>query len=64
MKTEGLLFAGCAFFFAVVDIVYWTLSHDPTGTTALALAVGPRLPRGLLLVRYRSPHGYAARRPP
>jgi hypothetical protein len=40
MKTEGLLFAGCAFFFAVVDAVYWTLSHDPTGTTALALAVG------------------------
>src|SRR5664279_16904 len=40
MKTEGLLFAGCAFFFAAVDAVYWTLSHDPTGTTALALAVG------------------------
>ena len=39
MKTEGLLFAGCAVFFAVVDIVYWSLSHDPTGTTALALAV-------------------------
>ena len=40
MKTEGLLFAGCAVFFAIVDIVYWTLSRDPTGTTALALAVG------------------------
>jgi hypothetical protein len=40
MKTEGLLFAGCAVFFAAVDAVYWVLSRDPTGTTALALAVG------------------------
>lgn len=40
MKTEGLLFAGCAVFFAGTDVVYWFLSHDPTGTTALALAVG------------------------
>jgi hypothetical protein len=40
MKVEGLLFAGCAAFFAGVDAVYWSLSHDPTGTTALALAVG------------------------
>ncbi len=40
MKTEGLLFAGCAAFFAIIDIVYWYTSHDPTGTTALALAVG------------------------
>ena len=40
MKIEGLLFAGCAVFFAIIDAVYWYLSHDPTGTTALALAVG------------------------
>jgi hypothetical protein len=40
MKAEGLMFAGIAIFFAVVDVVYWFLSHDPTGTTALALAVG------------------------
>jgi hypothetical protein len=39
MKVEGLLFAGVAAFFAVVDVVYWYTSHDPTGTTALALAV-------------------------
>lgn len=39
MKVEGLLFAGVAIFFAGVDIVYWYTSHDPTGTTALALAV-------------------------
>jgi hypothetical protein len=39
MKTEGLLFAGVAAFFAAVDVVYWYTSHDPTGTTALALAV-------------------------
>ncbi|HEX7104981.1 MAG TPA: cytochrome c oxidase subunit 4 [Acidothermaceae bacterium] len=39
MKVEGLLFAGVAIFFAGIDIVYWYTSHDPTGTTALALAV-------------------------
>jgi hypothetical protein len=40
MKVEGLLLLGCALFFAVSDIIYWAFSHDPTGTTALALAVG------------------------
>ncbi|MGO9077826.1 MAG: cytochrome c oxidase subunit 4 [Streptosporangiaceae bacterium] len=40
MKVEGYLFLGCAVFFAMTDLVYWNLSHDPTGTTALALAVG------------------------
>jgi len=39
MKVEGLLFTGVAVFFAVIDVVYWYTSHDPTGTTALALAV-------------------------
>ena len=39
MKVEGLLFAGVAIFFAGVDVVYWYTSHDPTGTTALSLAV-------------------------
>ncbi len=40
MKIEGSLFIGCAVFFGCVDIVYWYFSKDPTGTTALALAVG------------------------
>ena len=40
MKVEGYLFIGCAAFFAAADIVYWHYSHDPTGATALALAVG------------------------
>ena len=40
MKVEGFLFAGCAVFFALADAVYWYFSKDPTGTTALALAVG------------------------
>jgi drug/metabolite transporter (DMT)-like permease len=40
MKVEGWLFLGCGIFFGVTDIVYWYLSKDPTGTTALALAVG------------------------
>jgi hypothetical protein len=39
MKVEGYLFIGCAVFFAAADAVYWALSKDPTGTTALALAV-------------------------
>ncbi len=40
MSLEGKLFAGFAAFFLPVTIVYWYLSHDPTGTTALALAFG------------------------
>ena len=39
MKVEGYLFLGCAFFFGASDIVYWYFSKDPTGSTALALAV-------------------------
>jgi Cytochrome c oxidase subunit IV len=39
MKVEGYLFAFIALFLAPVDVVYWFTSHDPTGTTALALAV-------------------------
>src|SRR3954469_1884712 len=37
MKVEGYLFAFIAIFLAGVDLVYWFTSHDPTGTTALAL---------------------------
>ena len=40
MKVEGYLFLGCAIFFTAADLIYWTLSHDPTGTTALALSIG------------------------
>ena len=40
MKVEGWLFLGCGLFFGSTDVVYWYLSKDPTGTTALALAVG------------------------
>jgi hypothetical protein len=40
MKVEGYLFLGCAIFFGGSDIVYWHFSHDPTGATALAIAVG------------------------
>lgn len=40
MKVEGFLFLFCAVFFAVVDVVYWFWSKDPTGATALALLIG------------------------
>ncbi|GAA4610908.1 cytochrome c oxidase subunit 4 [Actinoallomurus liliacearum] len=40
MKIEGYLFVFCALFFAVMDAIYWLWSHDPTGTTALALTIG------------------------
>ena len=40
MKVEGYLFVFSALFFAAIDVVYWLWSHDPTGTTALALTVG------------------------
>src|SRR6266536_192462 len=40
MKVEGWLFLGCGVFFAGTDIVYWYLSLDPFGTTAIAFTVG------------------------
>jgi Cytochrome c oxidase subunit IV len=39
VKVEGYLFAFIALFLAPIDVVYWFTSHDPTGTTAMALAV-------------------------
>ncbi|HVY10911.1 MAG TPA: cytochrome c oxidase subunit 4 [Mycobacteriales bacterium] len=39
MKVEGYLFAFIAVFLLGADIVYWFASHDPAGTTALALGV-------------------------
>ncbi len=50
MKFEGSLFVGCAIFFGVVDIIYWYFSKDPTGTAALALAVGLAFLTGFYLL--------------
>jgi hypothetical protein len=50
MKVEGWLFLGCGIFFGAADIVYWYLSKDPTGTTALALAVGLALLTGFYVL--------------
>ena len=50
MKVEGWLFLGCGVFFGGADIVYWYVSKDPTGTAALALAVGLALLTGFYIV--------------
>jgi Cytochrome c oxidase subunit IV len=50
MRVEGWLFLGCAGFFGVADIFYWQFSHDPTGGTALALAVGLAFLTGFYLL--------------
>jgi len=50
MKVEGWLFLGCGVFFGAMDIVYWYVSHEPTGTTALALAVGLALLAGFYVL--------------
>jgi hypothetical protein len=50
MRFEGSLFIGCAVFFGATDIVYWYFSKDPTGTTALALAVGLAFLTGFYLL--------------
>jgi hypothetical protein len=50
MKFEGSLFVGCAIFFGAADIVYWYFSKDPTGTAALALAVGLAFLTGFYLL--------------
>lgn len=37
MKVETIIFGGCAAFFVVVTPIYWFMSYDHTGTTALAM---------------------------
>ena len=50
MKVEGWLFLGAGIFLIGADIAYWYLSYDPTGTTALALAIGLCLLAGFYLL--------------
>ena len=50
MKVEGYLFIGCAAFFAIMDVIYWHFSKDPTGTTALALSVALAFLTGFYLL--------------
>ena len=40
MKVEGLIFVVVALFFLIVTPIYWFMSEDPTGTTALTLTFG------------------------
>jgi hypothetical protein len=40
VKIEGRIFAFGAAFFVALSAVYWYLSRDPIGTTALALCGG------------------------
>src|SRR5688500_20121439 len=37
MKAEYWTIAGCAVFFAITAPIYWWLTYDPTGTTALVM---------------------------
>jgi len=50
MRVEGWLFLGCGVFFIGADVVYWYTSYDPTGTTALALAVGLAMLAGFYML--------------
>ncbi len=50
MSRQGGLFVGLAVFFAVSTIIYGVFSHDPTGTTALAVSFGMSLLVGGYLV--------------
>ncbi len=40
MRIQAYMFYGCGIFFLITDIVYWIISGDWTGTTALAMSVG------------------------
>lgn len=40
MKIEGKLFAFATPFFLVVAFIYWSVAHDPIGTTVLAMCGG------------------------
>jgi membrane protein implicated in regulation of membrane protease activity len=37
MKAEALVFGGTSIFFGIVAPIYWILSGDPTGTSALVM---------------------------
>src|ERR1700761_9223995 len=50
MRVEGWIFLGCGVFLGAADVVYWYTSYDPTGTAALALAVGLCLLTGFYVV--------------
>ena len=38
MKVEAWIFGSLAIFCVIVTPIYWLMSHDPTGTTALAMS--------------------------
>lgn len=40
MRVEGLIFVVVMLFFLIVTPIYWFMSEDPTGTTALTLTFG------------------------
>lgn len=40
MKAEALTFGALALFVAIVAPIYWILSRDPTGTSALIMTFG------------------------
>lgn len=40
MRVEAFIFILVTVFFAVVTPIYWFMSEDPTGTTALTLTFG------------------------
>ena len=55
MKVEGIVFTIIGVFLGVCGLVYWFMSGDPTGTTALAItfAFGMLIDRFLSLVHGR-----------
>ena len=50
MRTEGLVFAGTAAFFALVTTLYWFTSYEEAGSTMLLLTVGLGLIPGVWLL--------------
>jgi hypothetical protein len=40
VKVEGMVFSVMTVFFLATTPIYWFMSEDPTGTTALALTFG------------------------
>lgn len=50
MRTEGLVFAGTAAFFAVITTLYWFTSYEEAGSTMLLLTVGLGLIPGVWLL--------------
>jgi hypothetical protein len=52
MKIEAWTFLGTGLFAALIGLIYWFTSHEPTGTTLLGLVLGLGALPGIVFLRW------------